>query len=129
MKQENEIIPNWLLIVSGCFSLLEFIVTISLCFYAQSTLPLVDLNAKGVSFLIYMWATRQFALGFIFGFGVLKKSLVMLKTAYIFFLVMNIGDFMIGVSQKDNSLIIGTIIICLISSIILHRINKSIISK
>jgi uncharacterized membrane protein HdeD (DUF308 family) len=46
-----------------------------------------------------MWATRQFALGFIFGFEVLKKSLVMLKTAYIFFLVMNIGDFMVGVSH------------------------------
>jgi hypothetical protein len=31
----------------------------------------------------------------------------MLMLAYIFFLVMNLGDIVVGVSQHDNSLITG----------------------
>jgi len=72
----------------------------------QSVLEKVDLNAKGVDYLIYMWAARQFA----FGFATIKKSIPMLTIAYIFFLVIIVGDFFIGISQKDNSLIIGALV-------------------
>jgi hypothetical membrane protein len=71
-----------------------------------------------------MWATRQFALGFIFGFATIKKSAPMLTIAYIFFLVMFVGDFIIGISQKENSLIISALVMCIISSVLLFAINK-----
>ncbi|MBK9722629.1 MAG: hypothetical protein IPO78_13595 [Saprospiraceae bacterium] len=62
--------------------------SLSLFFSLQSMADNIDLNAKGVDFLIYMWATRQFALGFIFAYATIKKSIPMLTLAYIFLLVM-----------------------------------------
>ena len=124
MAEVQKSLPKWILIISGLFALLEIMVSISLCFSPQSVLETVDLNAKGVHYLIYMWAARQFALGFIFGFAALKKSIPMLTIAYIFFLVMFVGDFLIGISQKNNSLIIAALIMCIISSVLLFAINK-----
>ena len=124
MKEGQKSLPKWILIVSGVFALLELMVSLALCFSPQSVLDTVDLSAKGVDYLIYMWAARQFALGFIFGFATFKKSIPMLTIAYIFFLVMMVGDLFIGISQKDNSLIIGALVMCSISSALLFVINK-----
>ena len=124
MSEGQKSIPNWILIVSGLIAILEVIVSLSLCFAPQSVLDTVDLNAKGVDYLIYMWAARQFALGFIFGFATYKKSVPMLTIAYIFFLVMMVGDLFIGVSQKNSSLIVGALVMCIISSALLFALNK-----
>ena len=124
MSEGQKSIPNWILIVSLLIAILEVIVSLSLCFAPQSVLETVDLNAKGVDYLIYMWAARQFALGFIFGFATYKKSLPMLTIAYIFFLVMMVGDLFIGVSQKNSSLIVGALVMCIISSALLFALNK-----
>lgn len=124
MTQEQKSLPKWILIVSGLFALLGLMVSSSLCFSPQSVLQTVDLNAKGVDYLIYMWAARQFAVGFIFGFATLKKSIPMLTIAYTFLLVMNVGDFFIGISQHDSSLYIGAGVMCIIASTMLFVINK-----
>jgi len=121
---EQKSLPIWILIVSGLFALMELIVSISLCIAPESVLETVDLSAKGVDYVIYMWAARQFALGFIFAFATLKKSIPMLTIAYIFFLVMFVGDFIIGILQKENSLIISAIVMCIISSAMIFVINK-----
>lgn len=124
MIEVQKSIPKWILIVSGFFALLELMVSLSLYFSPESVAESVDLNAKGVNFIIYMWATRQFALGFILGFAAFKKSIPMLTIAYIFFLVMFIGDFIIGILQKDNLLVISALIMCFISVALLFAINK-----
>ena len=124
MTEGQGSLPKWILIVSGLFALLEIMVSLALCFSPQSVLETVDLNAKGVNYLIYMWAARQFALGFIFGVATFKKSIPMLTIAYIFFLVMMVGDFFIGISQKENSLIIGALVMAIISAALLFVINK-----
>ncbi len=124
MAEAQKSLPKWILIVSGLFALLELMVSLLLIFSPQSVLETVDLNAKGVDYLIYMWATRQFALGFIFGFATIRKSIPMLTLAYIFFLVMFVGDLFIGISQKDHSLIIGSSVMCIISSALLFVINR-----
>jgi hypothetical protein len=124
MTEEQKSIPKWILIISGLFALLEIMVSVSICFSPQSVLETVDFNAKGVDYVIYMWGVRQFALGFIFGFATLKKSIPMLTIAYIFFLVMFIGDFFIGISQKETSLIIAAVVMCIISSAMIFAINK-----
>ncbi len=124
MTEGQKSLPKWIIIVSGLFALLEILVSVSLCFSPQSVLETVDLNAKGVDYLIYMWAVRQFALGIIFGYATYKKSIPMLTIAYIFFLVMFVGDFFIGISQKNNSLIIASLLMCIISSALIVAINK-----
>jgi hypothetical protein len=124
MTDEQKLIPKWILILSGVFALLEMMVSVSLCLSPQSVLETVDLNAKGVDYVIYMWAARQFALGFIFAYATFKKSVPMLTIAYIFFFVMFVGDFFIGISQKENSLIISAILMCVISSALIFVLNK-----
>lgn len=124
MKEEQKSLPKWILIISGLFALMELAVSLSICFSPQSVLENVDLNAKGVYYLVYMWAARQFALGFIFAFATFKRSIPMLTISYIFFLVMFVGDFLIGISQKENSLIISAVVMCIISSAIIFALNK-----
>ena len=124
MTEEQKLLPKWILIVSALFALMELMVSLSLCFSPQSVLETVDLNAKGVDYVIYMWAARQFALGFIFAFATFKKSTPMLTLAYIFFLVMFIGDLIIGILQKENSLIISALVMIVISSALIFAINK-----
>ncbi len=124
MTKEFKSIPKWILIVSGLFALLGLIVSSTLIFSPESALKTVDLNAKGVGYLTQMWATRQFAVGFIFAYSTLKKSIPMLTIAYLFFLIMNIGDFFVGISQQDSSVYIGAIVMCIISITMLYFINK-----
>ena len=124
MTEGQPSLPKWILIVSGLFALLEFWVSFSLFFSPESVLETVDLNAKGVDYVIEMWAARQFALGFIFAFATFKKSIPMLTIAYIFFFVMFVGDFFIGILQKENTLIISAVVMCIISAALIFAINK-----
>jgi hypothetical protein len=124
MTEEQKSLPKWILIISGLFALMEIMVSFSLCFAPESVLETVDLTAKGVEYVVYMWAARQFALGFIFAFATFKKSIPMLTIAYIFFLVMFIGDFVIAILQKNNSFIISALVMCIISSVMIFVINK-----
>lgn len=117
-------LPIWIIIVSGLFTLMEIGVSLSMFFSPQIMDDKIDLNAKGVDFLMYMWATRQLALGFIFAFATIKKSRPMLTLAYIFFLAMNIGDILIGILKHDNSLIGGASVMCIISTTLIYFINK-----
>ncbi len=124
MTEEQRSLPIWILVVSGLFALLELSVSFLLFFSPQSVVETVDLTAKGVDFVIYMWAARQFALGFIFAFSTIKRSIPMLTIAYIFFLVMFVGDLFMGISQKENSLIISALVMVFISSAMIFVINK-----
>jgi hypothetical protein len=124
MTDQQKSIPKWTLVVSGLFALMEITVSVSLWVSPQSVLETVDLSAKGVNYVVYMWAVRQFALGFIFAFATIKRSIPMLTIAYIFFLVMFVGDFFIGVLQKETALIISAIVMCIISSAMIFAINK-----
>ena len=124
MTEEQKSLPKWILIVSGLIALLEIMVSIALFFSPESVLETVDLNAKGVNYLIQMWASRQFALGFIFAFAAFKRSIPMLTLAYIFFLIMFVGDFFTGISQKENSLILAALVMCVISSAMIFAINR-----
>jgi len=125
MTETGKSLPTWILFVSGFFALMEIGVSISICVSPQSVLENVDIGAKGVEYLANMWAVRQFALGFIFAFATLKKSVPMLTIAYIFFLVMFVGDLVIGIVHKENPLVISALVMCTISSALLFALNKS----
>ncbi len=125
MKEEQKSIPKWILIVSGLFGLMEIMVSLAMYFSPHSVIDTVDLTAKGVDYLISMWASRQFALGIIFIYATVRKSIPMLTIAYIFFLVMFAGDFLIGISQGENSLILSASVMGVISAVMLFVINRS----
>lgn len=124
MTNAQKPLPVWILVVTGLFALMEIMVSISLMVSPESVVETVDLKAKGVDYLIYMWAVRQFALGFICGYAVLKRSAPMLTIAYVFFLVMFTGDLLIGITQKENAMIIAALVMCILSSVMLFFINK-----
>ena len=124
MTIEQKVLPKWLLIVSGLFALMELMVSILIWTSPESVLEEVDLSAKGIDYLSQMWAVRQFALGFILAFSTFKKSISMLTISYIFFLVMFVGDFFIGILQKENSLIVSALVMCVISSALIFILNK-----
>jgi hypothetical protein len=124
MTNGHKSLPKWILIVSALIALMEMMVSFVLISSPEEVLEKVDLNAKGVDYVIYMWAARQFALGFIFAFATIRRSAPMLTLAYIFFLVMFAGDLLVGISQKENGLIISAIVMCVISSAMIFAINR-----
>jgi hypothetical protein len=124
MAEEQKIVPSWILIVTGIFAFMELMVSIFMFISPATVGDNVDLTAKGVGFLISMWASRQFALGFIFAFATLKRSIPMLTLAYIFFLVMFVGDLLIGVSQQESPLIVSSLVMCAIASAMLYVLHK-----
>ena len=125
MTEKQKSVSRWVLILSGLFAIMELMVSVSLCLSPESVLDTVDLNAKGVDYLVYMWAARQFALGVIFAYATLKKSIPMLKLAYIFFLVMFAGDLLIGIWQRETSLIIAAVVMCIVSSGMIFALNQT----
>lgn len=124
MTANERTVPTWILIVSALLALMEVGVSLSLYFSPESMADSIDLSAKGVGFLLSMWATRQFALGVIFAFATFKRSIPMLSLAYLFLLVMFLGDLTVGILQKNESLIIGGVVMSLIASALLFVINK-----
>jgi hypothetical protein len=124
MTAGQKAIPIWILIVSAIFALLEVMVSVALITSPESMADTVDLTAKGVTFLVNMWAIRQFALGFIFAFATWKMSRQMLTIAYIFFLVMMLGDLLIGISMQENSMILGAVVMISISSAMIFALHR-----
>lgn len=124
MTDEQKPIPKWILLVSGFFALLEIMVSIMLCVAPQSVVETLDISAQGVTYVVYMWAARQFALGFIFAFATWKRSVPMLIIAYIFFLVMFIGDLVIGLLQNDYGFVASAVVMCLVSSGMIFTLHK-----
>ncbi len=119
---------KWILVVTGLLAIMEIGGAISLFFFPETMADQIDLTATGVGFLMYMWATRQFALGVIFAYAVFRRSTPMLTLAYIFFLVMFLGDGVVGIMLHDNTLLVSAVLMCLISSTmiyLLHRSNQS----
>ena len=124
MKEGNKPLPKWILIVSGLFAVIEIGVSISLFVSPESVLDTVDHSAKGVDFLFYMWAVRQFALGFIFAYATFMKSRPMLMISYIFLLVMFIGDCMIGVLMNETPLIISALVMCMVAGGMVYAVKE-----
>ncbi|MCF8278586.1 MAG: hypothetical protein K9J17_17795 [Flavobacteriales bacterium] len=124
MTQQQRSLPIWILIVSAIFALMELGASVMFIISPESMEDTVDLNAKGVDFLILMWASRQFALGVILAFATIKRSSPMLTLAYIFLLVMFAADLCIGVAQHDSSLYIGAGVMCLIASTMIYFVNQ-----
>ena len=124
MENKQNTLPKWMLTISGFIALMEIFVSFFICFSPQSVIENIDLSAGGVSYLISMWSTRQFALGFIFAFATYKRSASMLTLSYIFFLVMFVGDICIGAGLKDIGLVVTAVFMSLFASLMIYMLNK-----
>ncbi len=117
-------LPVWILIVSGLFAIMELGVSASMIVSPDWLGDKVDLSAKGMDFLVHMWAIRQFALGCILTFATLKRSVPMLQLAFIFLVVMFLGDLWVGLSRNDNSFVGGSVMMALFAGLMLFFISK-----
>jgi hypothetical protein len=124
MAATQNALPKWILIVTVLFAIMELGVSLYLSISPESMADNVDTSAKGVDTLIYMVAARQFALGFILAFASYKRSLPMLTLAWIFMVVMFIGDLFTGIKKSDNSVIITAIVMCAISAAMLFAVTR-----
>jgi hypothetical protein len=124
MTTEKTTPPKWLLIVSALFAAMELAVSVQLFVAPQSVMETVDFSATGVVYLSQMWAARQFALGFIFAFASMKRSVPMLTLAYVFLLVMFLGDLSIAVLQKETALMISALVMCGVASALIYVLTK-----
>ena len=125
MRYLETTITKWILILSGIFALLEIMVSVSLWISPGSVLENVDMQARGMDYVIQMWSARQFAIGFIFGFATLRKSVPMLALAYVFFLVMFVGDLIIGISNNENPLVISAVVMCIVSGVMIYVLTRT----
>jgi hypothetical protein len=124
MATTQNALPKWILIVTALFAIMELGVSLYLSISPESMADNVDTSAKGVDTLIYMVAARQFALGFILAFATYKRSVPMLTLAWIFMVVMFIGDLFTGIKKSDNSVIITAIVMTAISAAMLFAVTR-----
>ncbi len=124
MSDDQKNVPRWILALSWFFALLEMSVSVMLVMDPQSVVERLDRTALGVDYVVSMWAARQFALGCIFAFAAFRRSVPMLTIAYLFFLVMFLGDLAIGIVHHENGLIAGAIVMSLLSAFCLYFMNK-----
>lgn len=92
MADNQKSLPKWILIVSGIFALLELRVSFQLYFAPESILRLLNL-----------W------------FCDIEKVHSNAYNCLCFLLIMILGDLFIGISQKENTLIIGALVMSIIS--------------
>ena len=71
-----------------------------------------------------MWAVRQFALGIIFAFGITKRSTAALSAAYLFFLIMMLGDVVISLKYAIMPMTITSILFALLAGWVLFKLNR-----
>ena len=124
MQQSRKSVPTWILLISGILAIMEIGAGVALFAAPDFLADTVDLGARGVYYLIQVWATRQLAIGILFAYATWKKSPQMLTAAYIFLLMMFVGDLVIGFIHGENTLIISAVVMCILSAVMLYAINK-----
>ncbi|HQQ98400.1 MAG TPA: hypothetical protein PLX35_14110 [Cyclobacteriaceae bacterium] len=124
MTEQEKTPATWILVVSALFALMELVAGITLFFFPETMADQIDLTAMGIQFLMSMWATRQFALGVTFAVSVFRKSGQMLSLAYLFLLVMFLGDGLVGITLHDYSLLASSALMSLISATMLYMLRR-----
>lgn len=125
MNQHTSPPATWLIVLTYLFAAMEIMVSFSIWSNPQAIIETLDATASGVGFLAKMWAVRQLALGAILAFAAFKKSRPMLSVAYLFVLIMFLGDLVIGIGEKQNPLILSAAIMALVAAGLLYLINKT----
>ena len=123
MTPSKNLIPLWILLLTGAISLLGIIVGISLYLSPGSSLPDVDFTANGVTLLTDMWAARQIAIASIMGYGVIRRRAAIMQAGLAIYCVMNIQDAAIGFLHQDMGLGIGATFFMALTGFLAFRLR------
>ena len=124
MPATHNSITKWIIILTALLALMEIGVSLYLFLMPESMADQMDLQAKGAGYLIGMWSTRQFALGVMLAFAAFKRSAPMLMAAYIFVLVMFIGDLVVGIKEQDNMLMASALVMSALAGLVLYELYR-----
>lgn len=117
-------IPLWVTIVASLMTLSILAFSINLVVHPKTFFPETDFLAKDVRHFTTMWAMRQFSIGALLAYSLIKQSIQPLKIALSFLFLVNVFTIIEGAYINNTFLIIESIIYCCISGIMIFAINK-----
>lgn len=124
MKQSTKP-AAWIIILSCLLSLLGISISISMYIMPPDTfIPGLDPGSPAVTFLNAMCASRQLSIAVCIGFAALNRSAPMLMLSWLCYLLLNIQDAVIGITQHDSGMITGATVISLLAVLILYSLAK-----
>ncbi|GAB2833030.1 hypothetical protein [Ferruginibacter profundus] len=117
-------IPLWVTIVAGLMTLSILAFSINLAFHPKTFFPVTDFLAKDVRHFTTMWAMRQFSIGALLAYSLIKQSIQPLKIALSLLFFVNVFTIVEGAYINNTFLIVESIIYCCVSGIMIFAINK-----
>ncbi len=117
-------IPLWVTIVASLMTLSILAFSINLVVHPKTFFPDTDFLAKDVRHFTTMWAMRQFSLGALLAYSLIKQSIQPLKIALSLLFLVNVFTIVEGAYINNTFLIVESIIYCCVSAIMIFAINK-----
>src|SRR4051812_41148117 len=120
----KRLIPLWVTIVAGLITLSILAFSVNLVVYPKTFFPDTDFLAKDVRHFTTMWAMRQFSIGALIAYSLIKQSSQPLKIALSLLFLVNVFTIAEGAYINNLFLIVESIIYCCIAGILIFAINK-----
>jgi len=120
----TRLIPFWVTIVASLMALSILAFSINLAVYPKTFFPDTDFLAKNVRHFTTMWAMRQFSIGALIAYSLIRQSAQTLKIALALLFLINLFTIFEGAFINNIFLIVESIIYCCISATIIFAINK-----
>ncbi len=117
-------IPLWVNLVAILLTLSGFAFSINLYLSPQTFFPKTDFLAIGVRHFTDMWAIRQFAIGALFSYALIRQDAIILKTMIIFVTLINVITIPIVIIKFDKQLLIESLIFSVIGIAMIFAISK-----
>src|SRR6266542_3548490 len=117
-------IPLWVTIIASIMTLGILAFSINLVVYQKTFFPDTDFLVKDVRHFTTMWAMRQFSIGALIAYSLIRQSAQTLKIALALVFLVNLFTIFEGVYINKMFLIIESIIYCCISAAMILTINK-----
>lgn len=117
-------IPLWVNIVAILLTLSGFAFSINLYLSPQTFFPKADFLAIDVRHFTDMWAIRQFAIGVLFSYALIRQDAIILKTMIIFVTLINVITIPIVIIKFDKQLLIESIVFSVIGIALIFAIIK-----
>ncbi|QEC69828.1 hypothetical protein FRZ67_21925 [Panacibacter ginsenosidivorans] len=120
----TRVIPLWVTIVASLMTLSILAFSINLVVYPKTFFPDTDFLAKNVRHFTTMWAMRQFSIGALIAYSLVKQSVPTLKIALSLVFLVNIFTIVEGAYINNIFSIVESIIYCCVSAIMIFAIHK-----
>jgi hypothetical protein len=120
----TRLIPLWVTILASLMTLSILAFSINLGLYPKTFFPDTDFLVKDVKHFTTMWAMRQFSIGALLAYSLIKQSPQTLKIALALLFLINVFTIIEGAYINRMFLIIESIIYCCISAAMIFAVNK-----